>query len=189
MRGIALYSVCPKLRQLVAFNLKSNLLFADKNLALDPSLVDEMDAVEINDGSGRVLANLDVFYNLHCLNFARKYIFRSEYPLQFPGNGHQVQRGYLTHCIDSIRQSLVCHADIALHTYTWEDFQLVPYPDFKVDHECKNWDSIVNWTKKYAAPSLGGSVLKHPVYGKSCPAPSIARNAADFLIGPSFPDL
>lgn len=139
----------------------------DRNIALD--LDSAGSDVTISDSSGKTLANLDVFYNLHCLNFIRKYIFKDDYPMSFPLNGRKSQKEYIVQCIDVLRQSLMCHGDLAIHTYSWEDIQLVPYPNFKVEHECKNWDAIMDWTKQHHAPKLTGGALVHPMFGNVFP--------------------
>lgn len=78
-------------------------------------------------------------------------------------------REYVTQCIDVIRQSLTCHGDVAIQAYSWQDFQLVPYPNFRVQHVCRDWDSIVKWAKDHRAPKLTGSALVHPLYGHVYP--------------------
>ena len=57
----------------------------------------------------------------------------------------------IDHCIDEIRLSIVCHSDISVITWGWKDTEATPYANFKVEHECRNWDSILEWTKAHQA--------------------------------------
>lgn len=50
---------------------------------------------------------------------------------------------HVDHCIDEIRQSLMCHADITLLVSDWIDDYPGPWPNFNVNHNCVNWDSIM----------------------------------------------
>lgn len=148
------------------FYFKTNNGGTDRNSAVSPSLLEGLESIEINDGTGRVIVNLDVFHNLHCLNYVRKYIFRSHYQDTFPPDDKEKQLDHVGHCIDMIRESLVCHADIAISTYSWKKGRLLPFPNFRVDHECRNWEKIMEWAKAHQAPSLRGNALIHPVFGK-----------------------
>ena len=51
------------------------------------------------------------------------------------------------HCIDTIRLALMCHGDIAVVTFGWEDGEVLPSPDFNIQHECRNWDNLLEWAK------------------------------------------
>ena len=57
----------------------------------------------------------------------------------------------IDHCIDELRLSVMCHGDISLITWGWEDTEATPYANFKVEHECRNWDNILEWTKAHQA--------------------------------------
>ena len=66
-----------------------------------------------------------------------------------------------------IRQSLMCHGDIAIETYRWKADRLPPWPIFHIEHECRNWDSILQWAKEHHVPSMQGGILRHPTHGIS----------------------
>ncbi|MCJ1420489.1 hypothetical protein MMC32_006846 [Xylographa parallela] len=104
-------------------------------------------SIELADGSG-YLGTLSVFHQIHCLDYIRKYIFREDYPsLEAPERRWQ----HVDHCFDEIRLSLMCHGDIALTTWSWNATEATPYANFNVKHECRNWDSILAWTKAHQA--------------------------------------
>jgi len=118
--------------------------------------------IPLNDQEGGYLATLDVFHELHCLNVIREQVYRDFYPDK---HTKEMQLLHADHCIDTLRQTLMCHGDIALLTHTWIPDYRWPWPNFAIDHECRNWDSIMEWTKSRYIPSLKGPIVKHPVLG------------------------
>ncbi|PQE07799.1 tat pathway signal sequence protein [Rutstroemia sp. NJR-2017a BVV2] len=109
--------------------------------------------------TNNLLVNLDVFHNLHCLNTIREYIFRSYYS----DSSHNLEQ--INHCVDSIRQALQCHADISIGTYSWKENHSIPWPNFRIVHECRNWDMVLEWAKKNDAGVLKGRLV-HPSFGE-----------------------
>ncbi len=53
------------------------------------------------------------------------------------------------HCVDIIRQVLMCNVDTALLGQVWFD-QDAPtaFPDFNTQHRCKNYDAVRQWSEK-----------------------------------------
>ena len=50
------------------------------------------------------------------------------------------------HCLEMLRQFVMCHADVGIITHRWvKDFPR-PYPDFNTRHQCRNFDSAYQWT-------------------------------------------
>ncbi|KZZ91057.1 hypothetical protein AAL_06798 [Moelleriella libera RCEF 2490] len=130
--------------------------------AVSPSLLEDDDTARVEDGTDRALITLDVFETLHCLNYIRRYIFRSHYEEEFPLRGRDKHLYQVNRCVDMIRESLVCHADIAIVTYDWVKHRFLPFPNFVVDHECKNWDRIMAWAEANKAPSPQGDAVLTP---------------------------
>lgn len=117
----------------------------------------------LNDDEGGYLVTLDVFHELHCLNTLRKYIYRESYPDM---HTEDAQIEHVDHCIDLLRQVLMCHADISLHTYGWRNDYRWPWPNFEIEHECRSWDTLMDWAKEHHVPSMLGPVLTHPTLGQ-----------------------
>lgn len=59
----------------------------------------------------------------------------------------------LDHCIDTMRQALMCHANTAVYTADWE-FNPNPEVSKDVSSEatttCMNWDSLNDWARERA---------------------------------------
>jgi hypothetical protein len=53
---------------------------------------------------------------------------------------------YLEHCIERLREYLMCRPDMTIFTYDWiEGRDDEPMPNHAVQHECVNWDSLKSW--------------------------------------------
>ncbi|KAJ5761269.1 hypothetical protein N7520_008425 [Penicillium odoratum] len=101
--------------------------------------------LETDHGTGRYLASLDVFHQLHFVDLLRKNIHREYYDKHegsFAGAPKRVIEGHLEHCIETLRQMLMCHGDISLLTYNWVAGRDMPYPNFNTIHTCKKWEKI-----------------------------------------------
>ena len=53
------------------------------------------------------------------------------------------------HCLDAIRQSLTCNADIATYVWYWDPRDEMVKPTGNVVHTCKDYDRIVQWAKDH----------------------------------------
>lgn len=49
------------------------------------------------------------------------------------------------HCLDYIRQVIMCNSDISPVTDKWHDSAGVFGPDFNTRHTCKNFDNLLEW--------------------------------------------
>jgi hypothetical protein len=121
-------------------------------------------SVPLNDDEGGYLASLDVFHTLHCVNKVRQSYYSDYY---HDPNPLADQHEHFDHCIDLLRQTIMCHGDISLHTYEWIDDYRFPWPSTRTEHQCRNWDRLIDWSRENYVPSLMGPILSHPVLGKA----------------------
>ena len=74
------------------------------------------------------------------------------------------------HCIEVLRESAMCQADISLVTWEWQPNRELPFANFNVKHECRNWGKIMEWTKQHQAPEdliVRPESMPWPPVGKS----------------------
>ncbi|KAE8149799.1 hypothetical protein BDV25DRAFT_172657 [Aspergillus avenaceus] len=121
-------------------------------------------SVPISDEKGGYYAIPDVYHQLHCLKFIRQVIWQNYYHIGKPTTPIHIE-----HCIDSLRQNIMCKADVALLTFTWDPTDRAPKPDFNVEHECANWDRIDTWAKEHRFDIFDETTLVHPTLGPSFP--------------------
>ena len=68
----------------------------------------------------------------------------------------------LDHCIDSLRQLIMCRADATFQTYDWIPDLRIPWANFEVEHECINWDRVDDWAGEHAIDVYEFDYLIHP---------------------------
>ncbi|KAF5870822.1 putative tat pathway signal sequence protein [Botrytis fragariae] len=122
-------------------------------ISLDHFRVDE------KDGGPGYPAIVEVMHQLHCLNLLRQGLYyNSEYyhnlgegPFK---NEEYILKAHINHCLDTVRQSLMCSADTGAHPFLWAKSgdRVHLYPDFNRDHKCKNFDDIRQFAEKHQAP-------------------------------------
>ncbi|KAI3332789.1 hypothetical protein F4824DRAFT_282476 [Ustulina deusta] len=109
--------------------------------------------VQVNGGD--YLGSIGVYHHLHCLNNLRMVVhwdyYKSkwaDYP--FP---EQFDAEHSDHCINSLRQAVMCHPNTAITTFEWID-EINPLEGkaqrLDAMSTCARWDSIDDWARKKA---------------------------------------
>ncbi|KAL9105817.1 MAG: hypothetical protein Q9227_009073 [Pyrenula ochraceoflavens] len=152
-------------------------LLLNDNIKLPSKDLDALDvqSVYLNDGSGQV-TSLSVFHSLHCLvskglppshappsnvqhaEAAQKIVRHSMFPRYYHAGKDEKamrrMRNHADHCIEYIREALMCKPDLSLISFRWIN-QTAQHPDEPsamyptnfddCQHECANWDSLNAW--------------------------------------------
>ncbi|PYH44198.1 oxidase ustYa family protein [Aspergillus saccharolyticus JOP 1030-1] len=96
--------------------------------------------------------------------FLRQVVYQNYYHI-----GKPTTPVHIEHCIDNLRQNIMCKADVALLTFTWDPNDRAPKPNFVVEHECANWEMMDNWAEEHAFDIFDETTLVHPTLGPSFP--------------------
>jgi hypothetical protein len=103
-------------------------------------------------------ANVEGLHHLHCLNLLRqtsKYNF-DYYKALGRGafkNNDDIVKLHVTHCMDIIRQQLMCRADVGVFGQVWTQPESPkPFVDFNTRHKCVNYDAIRQWAEERQLP-------------------------------------
>ncbi|KAF2161257.1 hypothetical protein M409DRAFT_28296 [Zasmidium cellare ATCC 36951] len=137
-----------------AWDFFSGSIFTTTSFALAESQKRPETAVKAPESWGRgddaYIFQLDVFHQIHCLNWLRKdlnweYYWGDERPSQW-------WLDHRAHCIHILLQTLMCHADLDIVPYNWvprhgQGPELVPDPDFNVVKMCRNFEAVVAWAE------------------------------------------
>ncbi|KXX81089.1 hypothetical protein MMYC01_202790 [Madurella mycetomatis] len=99
-----------------------------------------------------VLAYLDVFRNLACLNLLRQHTYREErdysYLEAFLGSEEAIMMR-VDGCVQRLREVLMCSGDATPYLIMVTPHKkLKEAPDFNTLHYCRNFDRILAWTKR-----------------------------------------
>ncbi|PPR03482.1 hypothetical protein CVT26_007888 [Gymnopilus dilepis] len=96
----------------------------------------------IKDEPGYYLGGLDVFHQLHCLNNVRRALHRDRY-----ADDTDLDDEHVSHCIDTIRQSLMCNADTSVNVWQWSNEVSAVVGYSTQAHSCKNFDKLREWAR------------------------------------------
>jgi Mycotoxin biosynthesis protein UstYa len=97
------------------------------------------------------LAYLESAHQLHCLQALWEDHHFAKYPHLFPGLAEKLRTQpniteyHYEHCVDVIRNRLMCTADSQLVTFRWVEGVSGPYPYFNTKHTCNNYEALLEW--------------------------------------------
>ncbi|KAJ7626551.1 hypothetical protein DFH06DRAFT_1227968 [Mycena polygramma] len=103
---------------------------------------------------GHYIAELDVFHTLHCLNKIRMALDPDYYPewrISTTNNSipeHQSATDHISHCVDWIRQSVMCAGDTSVIVWQWQDSLNTTLPRGDTAHTCRKFEPLQHWGKE-----------------------------------------
>ncbi|KAJ8520846.1 hypothetical protein ONZ45_g2362 [Pleurotus djamor] len=107
-------------------------------------------------GSKVYIGGLDVFHQLHCLDMIRMAAYPYRYNATDRHSMHLKRSGtmahphisdaeHIRHCINSVRQSLMCSSDVSVNIFYNPKQERRPFPRFDQLHTCRDFDSLKDW--------------------------------------------
>ncbi|KAF7585873.1 hypothetical protein BBP40_009948 [Aspergillus hancockii] len=97
---------------------------------------------------GGYIAGIEVFHQLHCVNMLRKATNMDYYlPKMEEWKDRRTLRYHLDHCIDMLRQKLMCDPDVGMVTYVWAKGWKQAFPDFNTVHKCRDYSKVLEWAR------------------------------------------
>ncbi|KAI1444276.1 hypothetical protein F5Y02DRAFT_428051 [Annulohypoxylon stygium] len=117
---------------------------------------------------GKYDVGIEVFHHMHCLNIIRQYTYKEYYykpenrPKSFT-DSEPIIRAHIDHCIEMLRETLLCQGDVGIITYNWVKPWGI-YPDFSTEHKCRKLDKIMEWADKNALPADDPEPDENTVY-------------------------
>ncbi|WPH00670.1 Hypothetical protein R9X50_00350000 [Acrodontium crateriforme] len=129
----------------------------DKLPRLNRSIVDPWTMATAPGHEREYIVAFEVFHQLHCLNLIRQYTWLDHYavpPSSLRGGDRVGNRMHVDHCIETLRLSLMCNADITPfltrnHDVNDPTNRLNAKADFDSFHKCKKWDPLVSWVRDH----------------------------------------
>ncbi|KAI1809102.1 hypothetical protein GGS20DRAFT_369052 [Poronia punctata] len=110
------------------------------------------DSIPLKDGG--YAAGLGIGHNLHCVKKIKQFIYREYfYPDLSKDKDHfDYVQAHADHCLDFLRQDMLCHVDYTLYTLYWgERRQDIPTHQIPKYRKCVNWDKLHLWMQSRAA--------------------------------------
>lgn len=82
----------------------------------------------------------------------------------------------LDHCVDYLRQFIMCASDVTPVTSNWVLTHHTPHPDFNTMHKCRNFDKLLEWVEEHD----NGGVPRQTPNPSWWPAPKLAETILDY---------
>ncbi|KAJ4173046.1 hypothetical protein NW754_012051 [Fusarium falciforme] len=125
-------------------------------------------------GGGFIVNNLvrkSLWYNYDYYKKMKMHAFK---------NDGEIFRLHVTHCLDTIRQVLMCNVDTGVLGQVWTNPEdPTAFPDFNTKHKCKNYDHVKDWALKLQAPPeerATGRLFAHARAGRYSQVYSLIMN-------------
>ncbi|KAK4164427.1 hypothetical protein QBC43DRAFT_344572 [Cladorrhinum sp. PSN259] len=130
--------------------------------AIDPTRKES--SIPLPDGG--YFGMLTVHHELHCVKHLHRFVYAKHYFGELTDDQLARRQLHMEHCLDLIRQSIMCHADVQPITMRWAQTVPVPGANYSVEHNCYNWDAVNNWAKGRSLDRIfEPGYLKHPTFG------------------------
>jgi hypothetical protein len=78
-----------------------------------------------------------------------------------------VLTAFIDHCIDQIRQALVCQADTSVVYYAWSDIVEGMRPRVDNQHVCRNYTKILEWARARGVEARNWHPSRRVLVGKN----------------------
>ncbi|KAG5789465.1 hypothetical protein H9Q69_011467 [Fusarium xylarioides] len=140
-----------------------------RRLGKDPELLVKFPQ-EYGLGDSAYMAQIDMFHQIHCLNLLRHLAWA-----EYNRNGtakkpfSDLHWIHVSHCTDILMQNLMCNGNLDIITFNWVETQSNPFPDFAVNHQCRDFDAIYEWQDKHSVPKEWGRNVTRPAGAKQIP--------------------
>ncbi|KAE9983569.1 hypothetical protein EG327_005449 [Venturia inaequalis] len=105
--------------------------------------------------------SLEATHQIHCVNLVRQGLYYNiDYYRNLKQgafvNGDKVVKKHISHCLDMLRQQIMCTADLGVVSQVWwrssKDGEPNTFPDFNNKHTCKNYEDIRKWHAERQIP-------------------------------------
>ncbi|EQL00067.1 hypothetical protein G6O67_006645 [Ophiocordyceps sinensis] len=123
------------------------------------------------EAGGGYMATTVGTHQLHCLHYVWKDHHRAYFPdmVRTAREVPDLYERHYEHCVDYIRQSVMCHFDPGLVTYDWVRRHQSPTPNANAMHKCVDWDAVQRWLRDRAVEVPDGFAWRQPEGGESLP--------------------
>jgi len=142
---------------------------------LDPVIATSVTKEEVEDlgklrnssvqfPDGGYLASIAAFHQVHCLNVLRKYSYLDYYVVTEPDFfTSSTLRTHVDHCIEMLRQVLMCNADLHVIVYDWVAEVDYPWADFGTNYQCRDYQKVYDWGKENSVKTdAPGGLMQRP---------------------------
>lgn len=123
------------------------------------------------EAGGGYMATTVGTHQLHCLHYLWQDHHRDYFPdvLRKIQDVREMYERHYEHCVDIIRQSIMCQFDTGLVTYDWVLQHQNPTPNANTMHKCVDWNAAQEWLQERAVQIPDGFEWTQPEGQESLP--------------------
>lgn len=99
-------------------------------------------------GSDLYYVSLDFLHQLHCLDNLRLALFDPAIYASDTKKAGLLEHDHLFHCIEMLRQGIMCHSDITPIVMQWQPEREMNILRADVPHTCRNFWELREWAKE-----------------------------------------
>ena len=92
------------------------------------------------------IGTVEVFHQLHCLDVIRREIYGDLTLWMDEYHSNATKREYLDHCVDYLRQSLMCRPSIEILPMDVDEEKHSFRPRWDATHTCVDFERVQDWT-------------------------------------------
>ncbi|KAE8454357.1 hypothetical protein EG329_005282 [Mollisiaceae sp. DMI_Dod_QoI] len=103
-------------------------------------------------------ANVEGLHHLHCLNLVRQALWYNYDYYHALGQGafkneEFIVRKHVSHCVDILRQQLMCTVDVGVLGQVWVNRDAPEaFTDFNTRHMCRDFERVRRWAEERQMP-------------------------------------
>lgn len=112
--------------------------------------------VPLEEWKDEYFISITVFHQLHCLNALRKALYPRRYNSSIVGADGNVDYGqwhHVDHCVELVRQALVCRPDTTARTFRWHPAGSQVLHHWTT-HTCRAFDPLMEWASAHTVPDV-----------------------------------
>ncbi|TGO13044.1 hypothetical protein BTUL_0078g00550 [Botrytis tulipae] len=98
----------------------------------------------------------------------RHYIAKDYYPdaQKFVTEPGMIYPEHIEHCIQTLREHLMCQPDLSIYTYTWRPNSYDPHANDRTKHSCIDWSNFEAWSdqRRFSEYDERGLLRKDDVF-------------------------
>ncbi|KAJ5132554.1 hypothetical protein N7448_006712 [Penicillium atrosanguineum] len=115
-------------------------------------------------GEEAYIGRVDVFHQIHCLNRLRMHL-KDNYGYYYDDSdtNNEYHQLHVSHCVYMLLQNLMCTANVDVYPHTWLDAQKNAFPDFSINHKCRDFGAIMKWHDENSVPIEDFGAIRRPV--------------------------
>ncbi|KAF2692090.1 hypothetical protein K458DRAFT_285376, partial [Lentithecium fluviatile CBS 122367] len=110
----------------------------------------EENAVQLKTGD--FVAATGAYHELHCIRQLCLYIYKDTYYPNLTANEEVYLKGHLDHCLEVLREQIMCSADTSIITFFWNDSRVKPGSKSNSKRVCANWNVFQQWNLDHMIP-------------------------------------